>query len=365
MKIATALFKYFPYGGLQLDFRRIVQELIARGHTVICFTGSWEGDPIEGLDLRIIPLKSISNHARAAEFEKKVHAQLNDLSVDRFVAFNRMGGADLYFAADNCLLPAWQKKHSSFILNLLPRYRTFLRQERAVFGPESRTKILYLVESQKQEYQTCYGTDDKRFLPLPPGMNPDCVRKKNAPEIRKRKRTELGVKDDEILLILVAAQFMVKGADRVIRTLKELPENCRLLLCGDEKADSLYDLAKSLKINEKRIIHLGKHQNIPELLCAADLMVHPARLEAAGSVLIEGIASGVPVICSGICGFAPYVKESSGIVLKKEFDQEELTAGVKAALSDLSAMTEQVREYGKTVDFCKRASVAADYIENK
>ena len=168
MKIATALFKYFPYGGLQLDFRRIVQELIARGHTVICFTGSWEGDPIEGLDLRIIPLKSISNHARAAEFEKKVHAQLNDLSVDRFVAFNRMGGADLYFAADNCLLPAWQKKHSSFILNLLPRYRTFLRQERAVFGPESRTKILYLVESQKQEYQTCYGTDDKRFLPLPP-----------------------------------------------------------------------------------------------------------------------------------------------------------------------------------------------------
>lgn len=196
-------------------------------------------------------------------------------------------------------------------------------------------------------------------------MNPDCVRKENAPEIRKRKRTELGVKDDEILLILVAAQFMVKGADRVIRTLKELPENCRLLLCGDEKADSLYDLAKSLKINEKRIIHLGKHQNIPELLCAADLMVHPARLEAAGSVLIEGIASGIPVICSGICGFAPYVKESGGIVLKKEFDQEELTACVKAALSDLSAMTEQVREYGKTVDFCKRASVAADYIESK
>lgn len=365
MRIASAIFKYFPYGGLQLDFRRIVQELIARGHTVTCFAGSWEGDLIEGLDLRIIPLKSISNHARAAEFEKKVHAQLQNLPIDRFITFNRMSGADFYFSADNCLLPAWQKKHCSFVLNFIPRYRTFLRQERSIFGPESTTKILYLVESQKREYQACYDTEDTRFLPLPPGMNPDCVRPENALEIRAKKRAELGVKDDEILFILVAAQFMVKGADRVIQAMKDLPENCRLLLCGDEKAENLFDLANSLKINEKRIIHLGKHQDIPTLLQAADLMVHPARLEAAGSVLIEAVAAGIPVICSGICGFAPYVKESGGIVLSEEFDQEELTDSVKKALADLPAMTEQVRSYAKTVDFCRRATVAADYIENK
>ena len=44
MKLALCLFKYFPYGGLQRNFLAIAQELIARGHELTVYTGSWGGN---------------------------------------------------------------------------------------------------------------------------------------------------------------------------------------------------------------------------------------------------------------------------------------------------------------------------------
>ena len=37
---------------------------------------------------------------------------------------------------------------------------------------------------------------------------------------------------------------------------------------------------------------------VPALLTASDLMVHPARNEAAGNVLAEAAASGLPAVCT-------------------------------------------------------------------
>ena len=43
MRFAFALFKYFPFGGLQSDMLRIAECAAARGHEVTVFTGAWEG----------------------------------------------------------------------------------------------------------------------------------------------------------------------------------------------------------------------------------------------------------------------------------------------------------------------------------
>ena len=369
MKIVMALFKYFPYGGLELDFIRIALKLAGRGHKVICCAGSWEGDVPESVEYHPIPLRAWTNHARASEFERKLHAYLETERPDRFVAFNRMGGADLYFAADNCLLPAWRKKHSDIMLRYLPRYRTFLRQEKAVFAPDARTKILYIVEKQKEEYIAAYGTEPDRFFYVPPGMNEACRRPENALAVRTEERARLAVAPDELLFITVASQFRVKGADRAIRAMAHLPESvrgkCRFLLCGDEKIKPFRELAAACGI-ERNLIHLGAHQDIPRLLQAADLMVHPARLEAAGSVLIEAIAAGLPVICSGLCGFSNFVRDAGGIVLPEPFRDEDLLQELTRLTvnpAQLAQMKEAAIQYGAAADFYRRADAAADIIE--
>ena len=43
MTFLLAIFKYDPFGGLQRDTLRLIQELTDRGHRVIVLTTAWNG----------------------------------------------------------------------------------------------------------------------------------------------------------------------------------------------------------------------------------------------------------------------------------------------------------------------------------
>jgi UDP-glucose:(heptosyl)LPS alpha-1,3-glucosyltransferase len=52
MKLAMALYHYFPYGGLQRDFARIAREAVRRGHEVVALVSDWQGDTIDGVTVQ-------------------------------------------------------------------------------------------------------------------------------------------------------------------------------------------------------------------------------------------------------------------------------------------------------------------------
>ena len=68
MIVASCLYKYFPFGGLQRDFMRIASTVAARGHHVRVYTQSWEGDCPKAFELIQVPVKSHTNHGRNAEY---------------------------------------------------------------------------------------------------------------------------------------------------------------------------------------------------------------------------------------------------------------------------------------------------------
>ena len=52
MQLAFLLYKYFPYGGMQRDFRRFVEESQKRGHACRVYYISWQGEELADADLR-------------------------------------------------------------------------------------------------------------------------------------------------------------------------------------------------------------------------------------------------------------------------------------------------------------------------
>ena len=56
MKLALCLYKYFPYGGLQRDFLRILKECCSRGHKVHVYTAEWQGEQPQGVELTSFPV---------------------------------------------------------------------------------------------------------------------------------------------------------------------------------------------------------------------------------------------------------------------------------------------------------------------
>lgn len=370
MEIAVCIFKYFPYGGLERDCLQMAQECQRRGCKIRVYTFDWQGDIPDGFEVRIVPRKGLTSHANAKFFSDYLKKDLRINPVDAVFGVNRIEGLDVYFAGDNCVMEKGYAERG-FLYRLTPRYKVFTELERAVFDKNLNIQILYLSERQKKEYQRHYLTQDERFHLMPAGISVDRKRPANAKEIRNETRKTFGFSDSDKVLIEVGSGYFRKGVDRVITAVAALPEDIRnktfYLVVGKEaKTDHFVKLAKKLNI-EKQIIFLGGRKDVPQLLLASDLMVHPAVDEATGTILMESLAAGLPVMCSGTCGYACYIeKAKAGVVIPEPFKQEIFNEELQKILTgaELPQMVRNALDYAETSDeLYSRPQRAADVIE--
>jgi UDP-glucose:(heptosyl)LPS alpha-1,3-glucosyltransferase len=293
------------------------------------------------------------------------------LSKEKFiahVAFNRLTPADWYFAAD---MPFVESVKRSCWEKLMPRYRTFAAMEKELFSPENTTRIFCITQAQQKDFQRLYGTPSNRIYQLPPGIRESFANAWKLREKRAELRKTLGVAEDEFLLVQVSSAFSTKGVDRSIAALASLPEDVRektrLLVIGKGNPAAYIRLANRCGIGNQ-VLFAGPRDDVPELIAASDLMIHPARNEAAGSVLLESLACGTPVLCSHNCGFSPIVKEAGSPVLPRLFRQKILNRTLRVILSTpdkLADLQMDAENYGKHGDFYRRAQYAVDLITGK
>lgn len=329
MKFAFCLFKYFPFGGLQRDFLRIAKECLNRGHEVDVFTMSWEGELEPGLTIHSVPARGFSNHMRAKNFVRDIRERL--LSYDAVVGFNKMPGLDIYYAADTCYQAKARIQRSAWY-RLTRRYRHLVAFESAVFASSSSTEILLLSRKQQDDFIQYYQTSPTKFHLLPPGIAKDRVAPPNALEIRQRVRKEFAIEQDEFLLLMVGSGFKTKGLDRALLAFAALPKDLqtrsKVFIIGKDNPRSFQKQASKLGIQEK-IHFLGGRLDVPNFFLAADLLLHPAYNENTGTVLLEAMASGLPVLVTDVCGYAFYIRDAdAGQVLSSPFNQLEFNKAV-------------------------------------
>jgi len=181
LKLAFCLFKYFPFGGLQVNFINIAKECMARGHKVVAHTISWEGEKPEGMEIILLPVSGVTNHARYNSFAQLVHGHVQGGNYDALVGFNKMPGLDVYYGAD--VSYAAKMMERSRLHRYTPRFRTLMALEHAVFHKGAATEILLLTEKEKAFYMDYYGTDDQRFHLMPPGISRTCLPPADAGKI--------------------------------------------------------------------------------------------------------------------------------------------------------------------------------------
>ena len=368
MQLAFCLYKYFPFGGLQRDFLRIAQTCQARGHAVRVYTLEWRGEVPAGFDVLVVPVKAFSNARRYARFAEWVQRDLRQRPADRVIGFNKMPGLDVYFAADPC----YEEKARTLrnpLYRLTSRYRHFAAFERAVFVPESRTEILMISQVQQPFFEKHYGTPAHRFHLLPPGISPDRRAPANAKEIRAGFRREFGLGDEDSLLLQVGSGFKTKGLDRSLRALASLPEglkrHTRLMAIGQDEPTLFLRQAASLGLKDRVSILPGR-SDIPRFLLGADVLIHPAYNENTGTVLLEALVAGLPVLTTAVCGYAHYIEEAeAGCVLSDPFSQEQLNERLSFMLSDATARSRwqaHALAFAEAADIYSNAERAADLI---
>ena len=322
MRVALALLRYFPHGGLQRD--ALLTALAARdaGHEVVVYTRRWDGERPEGIDVRVLDAGGRTNHGRARRFAAALPAALAAARADAVIGFDRLPGLDAWFAADPCF--AERLRARGPLYRATPRARTFAALERAVLDPAASTRILLVDARQRPIFRRHYGTPEARFVELPPGVAPDRRAGDDAAALRAAGRGEFGVAEDEHLLLFLGSDFARKGLDRALSGLAALPpplrDRTRLLAVGADRGAPWERRARRLGVAARVVVEPGR-DDVPRLLQAADLLVHPARVENTGTVLVEALAAGRPVLCTAACGYARHVEDAgAGAVVPEPFD---------------------------------------------
>lgn len=368
MIIAFCLYKYFPFGGLQRDFMRIARTVAGRGHQVRVYTQSWQGECPEEFELIVVPVRKRTNHGRNAEYYQWVTAHLAQHPVARVVGFNKMPGLDLYYAADVCYAEKVAQE-KGFFYRLTSRYRHYAAFERATFEQGKKTQLLMLTDKQIADFQRHYHTEPERFHILPPGIYPDRKYSQQIPDSRHIYREKNRIGADQNFVLQVGSDFNRKGVARTIEAIAALPDAVRqdtlLFVVGQDKPGPFATLAAKLGIKENVHFFAGR-SDVAELMAAADLLVHPAKQEAAGIVLLEAVAAGLPVIVTEVCGYAPYIANARcGVVINEPFSQAALNKTLADALSTPSRLSEwaaNARHYADTQDLYSLPEKVADMI---
>lgn len=325
MNIILAILQLKKMGGKERDCIAIAHYLKTRGHSVEIVTTSTNATAITGCFATRLVAPAITNQARARAFAEASIVHRNRSANSVLLSFERIPGADFFYAADNPTPRRWI---------WTPRYRTRIALETGVFAGSAQTRIFFLTARQQDAYAAAHDFDPARCTILPLILHDD----RYEADIHGDSgiiRRALGIPADAPLAVSIATNPRLKGIDRLLDALTLQPR-LHLLIVGSRQRWLLHQI-RALGLHER--VHAVRYAaGIMRYISAADVLVHAARAEAAGQVIAEALLAGVPVVVSDACGYANHVG-TAGIILSEPFGVDQLSAALATMIDQLPTFT--------------------------
>ena len=194
------------------------------------------------------------------------------------------------------------------------RFRNFMRRFSLRFFCN---KIIAVSEVTRKHFISL-GMKPEKVITLHNGISVERFQH-NFAEMRAYRK-ELGFDDGDFVLVTVAVLREQKGIQNMIRAIPSLLNkfpNVRYAIVGDgDYRNPLEELANLLHVDDK-ISFLGYRNNIPEVLAASDLFVFPTLNDALPTVLLEAMATGLPIVASRVGGVPEIIVDGqSGLLVQ-------------------------------------------------
>lgn len=150
-------------------------------------------------------------------------------------------------------------------------------------------------------------------------------------------RDELGVDRDTRLLIFAGRMAREKEIPLLLRVLAELGPPYHLVLVGGATREALAP-------NVTRLAYEQDPLRLARLLASADALIHAGRHETFGMILVEAMASGLPVIAVRSGAVTEIVDDDIGRIATPEDARSLADAAREVFGGDRAAMGRRARE---------------------
>ena len=318
--------------GTQRALTQLVQGLAGRGHSqkVLCLNDSYDEVIVD--KLRNTPAEVQIVGKRALKSGYGFIWTRSWLKREKFDAVVTM-----LFAADviGRLLAKWtgvpriissvraRNVHYSWLQLRLVRGTMNAADSVIINSPHSRT---FAIDNE--------GVRADRVFVIPNGVE---VAKYAEPVRQRFLRDKLGLPSGGCLLGSVGRLTRQKGFDILLYALSLMKNpNLNLVIFGTgEDEAALRSLTTKLGL-EPRVHFVGYRRDLPTLLGALDLYVHPARFEGMPNAVLEAMAAACPIVATAIDGNRELIEDGKHGWLVPSEDSHALATVIGVALSDVN-----------------------------
>ncbi|MEJ5226582.1 glycosyltransferase family 4 protein [Thermodesulfovibrio sp.] len=306
MQIAIIRKKFTFHGGSESYINSLIKFLIAKGHKVYIYSIKWQNSP-QGLPIifKKIPALSFSSFLRDLTFIVFGYFVLRKdrNNIDIIQSHDKFLIQDIYRAGDGChiqwLKERWKRvnffKKIAILLN--PYHWLILLIERMIFKGKRFKKVIAISEMVKRNIVENYELDPDDIVIIYNGTDLDKFEKLDRETYRNQIRKKFGIDNKDFVLLFVGSGFERKGVKYLIEAAEKVEQPLTVLVVGKGNSKRYVKYIK-----KQRVIFCGPQREIEKFYVASDLFLFPTIYEPFGLVVLEAMASGLPVITTKLCG---------------------------------------------------------------
>ena len=181
------------------------------------------------------------------------------------------------------------------------------------------------------------GIRDGSMTVIPRGRDPNRFSPATEPS-RRHTRDELGLRPNVQLVLNVGRQEPQKAQRYLVeafcQVVAQRPQS-RLVIAGAAGSASASLRKRIAELGlDQHVMLLGRRDDVPQLLGAADVFVLPSLWEGLPNVVIEAMATGLPVVASDIPPVREAVDADRSAILVAPRDPHALANGLLRVLAD-------------------------------
>ena len=212
-----------------------------------------------------------------------------------------------------------------------------------------------------------YPVHPDRVKVIHPGVNLSDYTQKNKDSVRHAVRKDLGIGNDDPVIVFASMNFEIKGLDDILQSLarfKKQNSQFKLIVAGKGNIKKYAKLAQDAKISEN-VIFTGTvaKDKLIDLYLAGDLYMMLSRFDTFGMVVLEAMAAGLPVMISNHVGAKDLVYErENGFILSETSDHASIVSRLQLLL-DENVRQKMSAAAWQTAQKHTWESVAAQYID--
>jgi len=308
VKIALVHKRLDLKGGTERDLFQTAEGLRDLGHEVHLFCSEYAVQPPRDVVAHSVPVIPLGRTFRLWSFAWFGQSAMNKADCDVVVGFGRVwyqdalrcgGGTHRGFLRRLGTAGGWRRR---FWQDVSIYHRSLLVIEKRQFDPKSSRVIIAVSEQVKRDIIANYSVPAEKIVVLYNGVDKDRFHPARRGEVRDQLRNRWKIPLDAPLLLFVGSGFRRKGLDRLLSIWKSPRlDKVFLLVVGTDARIGQYR-SRADSIAPGRIVFTGRQEDVENYYAAADGFALPSLQEAFGNVVIEALASGLPVLVSRDAG---------------------------------------------------------------